>query len=101
MGPPDKEEGENFQADGGFLILLLLLLGIFIGDEIHRWLCVGGLGVAHPGFPGGSLSPRLSLAACGILGYPLLTVFGLRFSHLLDSAPTLLCQDLGIWEWTY
>lgn len=32
VGPPGKEEGEKFQADRGFLILLLLLLGVFIGD---------------------------------------------------------------------
>ena len=41
MGPPDKGEGEKFQADGGFLMLLLLLLGVFIGDESYRWLCGG------------------------------------------------------------
>lgn len=37
---PGKGEGEKFQADGEFLILLLLLLGVFIGEESHRWLCV-------------------------------------------------------------
>lgn len=73
MGHPDKGEGEKFQADGDFLILLLLLLGVFIGDESHRWLCVG-VGSSSSCFPGGSLSPRLSLAANGILGYLLLTV---------------------------
>lgn len=30
--PPGKGEGEKFQADGEFLILLLLFLGVFIGD---------------------------------------------------------------------
>lgn len=32
VGTPGKGEGEKFQADGEFLILLLLLLGVFIGD---------------------------------------------------------------------
>lgn len=31
MGTLDKGEGEKFQADGEFLILLLLLLGVFNG----------------------------------------------------------------------
>lgn len=51
VGPQAKER-ENFQADGEFLILLLLLLGVFIGDWSHRWLYVVGVGagVAHPAF---------------------------------------------------
>lgn len=42
LGPQARRE--NFQADGEFLILLLLLLGVFIGDWSHRWLYVVGVG---------------------------------------------------------
>lgn len=51
VGPQAKER-ENFQADGEFLILLLLLLCVFIGDWSHRWLYVVGVGagVAYPAF---------------------------------------------------
>lgn len=91
VGPPGKGEAEKFQADGEFLILLLLLLGVFIGEESHRWLCVG-VGSSSSCFSGGSLSPRLSLAATvGSWATLFLLSPRLQFFHLLGSAPALLC----------